>query len=369
MHRTLTPALAGLATMALCWSASAQHLDPLHYDGDLGRYTYDLESHQSAPTAPNTGIDALVTSFANTGTSGFFALPALGEEWVDFGSHAGLSGWISGIQIGYGTLALDVSAGGPGAAMDISIYSDGSTTTPQGGCVLATEVIRLSLTGLPGSTTGGAAGYIVDIDIGSAAARLGSGFLAWGYTNADGNTGPLLINVGCCGTGTSDAFDIYSPGPATAGNCAGTFAFSTPGIASFYLALTEDDGSTPASSVSRNGSGTNPNVFTETASARIGTAWDTHVDASGFPLAVLSAIALSSRQGTPIPAPGLGEILVDVLPPNPFLIWMDGLLSDHWIPVPNDTGLVGVVLYTQAAIVEATGAITLTNALDITVGT
>ena len=122
----------------------------------------------------------------------------------------------------------------------------------------------------------------------------------------------------------------------------------------------------PASTTVRNGSGLNPTSFTQVSPPFLGTTWDTAVDLV-TPGATGSLLALSvagPTQGTFLTGSVLGELLIlpPYLPPDfsPF--------GTHAVAVPQNCTLLGAQVHAQAA--HLVGANwTLTNALDLTLGT
>ena len=118
----------------------------------------------------------------------------------------------------------------------------------------------------------------------------------------------------------------------------------------------------PASSIVRNGSGINPLGFTEMSASIIGTTWSTCVDISAAG-ATMSLVSIGVGPMT-VPTP-MGEFLV--CPP---LLGMPNLgMGAHAIAIPRDVSLVGLTLYSQAATYTFPGILSLTNAIDITIGT
>lgn len=117
-----------------------------------------------------------------------------------------------------------------------------------------------------------------------------------------------------------------------------------------------------ATSVVRNGSGTNPVGFAETDACEIGTTWTTTVDLV-TPGAVLSLVTLGF--GGPTSGgffPPSGEALV--LPPYRFFV-RTGTTS---LSVPNDLTLLGACLFAQGSAVLSDGTLLFNNALDVVIG-
>ncbi|MEO0652063.1 MAG: hypothetical protein AAFZ65_15425, partial [Planctomycetota bacterium] len=113
----------------------------------------------------------------------------------------------------------------------------------------------------------------------------------------------------------------------------------------------------------------NPDVLRpgQTSGPVVGATWDPRIDHTTFvPNALLDVLAFSL---TPLdlPIPGLGTVLclppsvvapVEAVPGQPFAV-----------PIPTKCTLVGASLCSQALSIDPFGAIQLTNALDITIGT
>jgi hypothetical protein len=98
------------------------------------------------------------------------------------------------------------------------------------------------------------------------------------------------------------------------------------------------------------------------------------------PLAIL-AVSTSPIAGWPpcgLPLPGIGDVVVDLVPPNPVLLLDAQVLPVNppfgfaTLPLPNDLQLLGVRLYAQGFFFDASpGAaepLRLTNGLRVTIG-
>lgn len=194
--------LATLAVLAAAPSAQVREV-PLHVPTQRARVTYDLGLGRVTHVAPaqhqtQAGI-AVAESicFDNSGAGTLYADVPLGQEWVDWGrKDCGLTGVIRRLEVGYGTTALDVNQGGPGASLDLSLYAG----TRGAAGVLGEEVLRLSLTGLPASDGVTPVSVVTIIDLVAPYPALNptlpDGPIGWGYTSTDGVTGPLLVDVG-----------------------------------------------------------------------------------------------------------------------------------------------------------------------------
>ena len=84
------------------------------------------------------------------------------------------------------------------------------------------------------------------INLGTQSFFLPDGPIGWSYTNSDGLTAPLLVDVDPS-RGTANALDHYAPPPASPASLAQTFTLGPGGLSndpkenSFYLQLFEND--------------------------------------------------------------------------------------------------------------------------------
>ncbi len=370
MQRSLRLLAVGCFALVLNSTAVAQRLQRV--EGPLRAYTLDLATGTIEPGELSSGSAADVPgdTFANTTTSGFFGTPPVGEEWIDWGVKAGgMTGLTCTLELAYGTTELDPSIGGPGAAIDIAVYS--GTLGNCGAGDVASEEQRLSFTGLPGSTDGSPVGVVMTVLLATSNFYLNDGAIGWGYVGVDGRTGPLLITVGMDPTGTVDGYDVYSPAPATSGVCTGTFTFPFPGIGSFYLRLEEDDGSEPGSQVLRPGTGVNVGVLSlGSGPPKIGQPWDPSITTPAVPTPTLDFIALSTQPIAPVIVPGIGELLIGIVFPNPIFVAAVpvGAGSPFNLHFPFNCNYIGAPLTCQAGQADITGTIGLTDAIDIVLG-
>ncbi|MCZ6597856.1 MAG: hypothetical protein O7B99_09480 [Planctomycetota bacterium] len=360
--------LAGLLAAAIAPYASSQ-VPVQRLTSPPQRVVLNLAS--GVVSKPVPGIQgAQATSFANMTTAGLFATPLVLEEWVDWGVKAGgLTGIVCMVEFGYGTTELDTTMGGAGAALDLALYE--GTLGACGAGDVASELTRFSLTGLPGSLDGGAAGYIVQMNL-EPAISLPDGPLGWGYVGVDGKTGPLLISVGADGTGTVDLSDLYVPAPAPSGACLGSFNFLVPNTASFYLRLVEEDGTATGSQVQRFGSGVNVGVLSLPGSTpAIGQIWDPIITMPAVTNPVFEFIGVSTMADPGTIVPGLGEFLIDTSGPNPVFFGQGpfGYGQPFLLSIPFDCSVVGLAVSIQAGQGNALGELGLTNAIDAVVGT
>jgi len=349
-----------LSTLAFGQLASAQNT-PIPFEGPIKYFNLDYATGEITPVNP--GVDATVTAAYDNANcfAGFLTTLSDDEEYLDWGvKSTGLTGVITGFSFGYGTSELDPTLGGPGASVGINIWNG----TP-GFCDPGTQVFSQVFTGLPGGSGGGFGAFAFNVDLTSAAISIPDGEIGWSFFEAGnpGTTGPLLQAVGACPSGTVDAFDVYTQ-PASAATCAGTFAFSTPNISSFYFSLDEDDGATPAGVTIRNTS--NPEEYTALTSPQIGGTYSSTVTPGS---AGITIVGIAATAGVTPNFLGSGDILLG-LAPFPLLYSGSGT---HDFNLPLNASLIGAVVPTQgfALEIDAVGNIGATayNALDLTIGT
>src|SRR5262245_60639007 len=229
--------------------------------------------------------------------------------------------------IAYRSEAIDVSQGGPGAALSLALYKN-----TRGWGMPGTEVFRRTFTGLPAKGAPAGPNVVYDhngiplihpepmvfltIDFGTEPLALPDGRIGWGFMQLDGDTGPVLVRAPKFALGTFDAMDIYSPGPATAATYAGTFNYGgCEGIeyaacANSWIQLDEIATSELASSTVLNGTGVNPPLLDELFPARLGHVWGARIAVSPSSAAP-STTLFSSRAAASAPiASPFGEILI-----------------------------------------------------------
>ena len=124
-----------------------------------------------------------------------------------------------------------------------------------------------------------------------------------------------------------------------------------------------------ARAAERNGSGTNPLIFTSTSVPSLGLDWTSQVSALGFPSATSSLVVIYDRGLAGLPTP-YGEILVAFAPPGVLLDAqlqpLVGGVADHSVAVPTDVALIGLRASSQAILLGA--GPTLCNAIDLVFG-
>ncbi len=367
---TISPFLA----FALALSTRAQDLElPSVLGADdpvrtVVRATYDVAADRLS-SARSDPLQALGSScFASTDTFDAFVVANLGEDLVSWGvKSCPRSKLLRSVTIAYRTTAVDPSHGGPGATLSFGLYRDA-----RGFGRLGTEVFRRTVTGMPGKPIpgpGASALVLLTFDFGDHPLLLRDGAIGWSVMQLDGMTGPILVRAPRVELGTSDALDIFSPGPATLGNYIGTFNFGGCGppwfgpCASLYFELDEIPLSEIAGSTSVNGTGVNPAILAEILPARLGQAWIAEFDLSGHPGTSATFVLASRAAFGPLAIPA-GEVLIDPAQLIRPLLTGAGF---HVVPIPDDPALAGLVVHTQG-LIQTPAGMQLTNGLDLTVG-
>ena len=309
---------------------------------------------------------AVTSCFANTRAAGgiWSLFDYVNDEIVDWGvKSCQQTSVVTEFTFCYMTVAGDPSVGGPGAAMEWTLYrgTDGFGD-------LGTEVARYAFSGLPGSSTPGQPTWIptyVTVDLSGAPLVIPDGNIGWSFMCTDGASGPLLVWAPNPSLGIRDAVDVYRPGPATAGNYAGTFNWGAGSpVGSFWFELVEDPGDIVGWSTLVNGSGVNPMVLTEITPPLLGTNWVTMLDPSSWPGAPSTFLALSYDAIPPVMT-NWGEVLIDATLPGTIL---DIGYAVHSVEVPLLPVLAGLELHAQGGVFLGGGDIALTNGIDITLG-
>jgi hypothetical protein len=386
----ISTAFAGLA---LATAASAQNtqlnfektgpVGQVHYDMATGKVTKVVRPRQVMKNnlSHNTqvGVQRVnVASFNNTLTSGYFTSGNLGSEFIDWAAKGTGLPFTTRIRFGYATRMDDPSIG-TGAALDLSFYS--GTSGGMGVCNLGTEFARLIFTGLPGRTASLPPNFGIGYNI---TATLNNGLcipdgqIGWGYTFEDLNpltgvsgTGPRMTDFGT-NTGWADSFQFYALDPASLSSCVGTFFYggcSTGNVpppptgtpcASFMMGLDEFQATTAASCAFRNT--TNPVTWNVLNPPQLGGSFQA---VTAGPFAGV-AVTAGSFPGIPLFGTVNGSLLVD-----PTIIY-GGIqvisTGSFTAPIPKDTGLEGVPVFTQAAVFAGPGNFQLSNAFDCVIG-
>ena len=370
---SILPALAGLGVLAT--AQTTQIATPQNamqfFEGPVQHYNLDyatgklthLGEMQQVPTntqaasAPAYVNDCNVSSFTATGTN----------ELIDWGVKAGgLTTLVDSFSFGYATDAVDPSIAGPGATLEVAFY-EGATGIGN----IGTEVARFSFTGLPGSTTGGIAGFFLTTTL-PVGFCLADGPIAYGYCSSDVNTGPILVDVTVCsGNGTIDGFDSWTC-PASSGTYIGSFNFMTPNIASFFMVINEDDGTDLATTAVNNGLGGNPVAATDGGTPPvINATWPLSVDpaSAGYTMSVGFFGIGSFPAGTLVLAGGQ-EVIADIASFGPPIEVLQNPPGSNQYPLPIvcDVGLIGLPVTFQGILFGGTVPFALTNGVEAVVG-
>ncbi len=286
-------------------------------------------------------------------------------ELLDWGvKSCGGSGFVDRLTIGYGSMAVPTAAGGPGGSLTVRIYSSATGFGAPG-----TLVREIKLTGLPsqGPITGpGQFGpQYVTVDLGARSFFLPEGPIGWSYQGDDGGTAPILVDVDAS-LGTEMAYDVYSPGPASAATYGGTFLLPAGPNSwdakenSFYLQLFQNDA---VASVLPIPAGSNPDLFTAAAPV-VGSRWRSQVGLVGGSGSGVTLVAMSSSRLNGVQSP-MGELVID---PSTLITEVSvGVFDAHSFSIPSDSALLGWRFYAQGGFFDA-GGLQLTNGLELTVG-
>jgi hypothetical protein len=295
-------------------------------------------------------------------TFGFFpyVVSNVGEELVAWGTkQCRESSLLRSFTVRYGSTAYSPASGGPGAAMSLALFEG-----TRGFGRLGNEIFRHTITGLPG-------GALVEltVDFGDAPIRLRDGNIGWSILQIDGLSGPILVRAPRAILGTSDALDLYSPGPAVEDAYVGTFNYGGcqgeyEVCANLFIQLDEIPDEQLATSTVVNGTGVNPLLLSEILPARIGETWVARVDITGQPPGSSTLLVLSGATAPPIAHP-FGEFLLD--PTRIFGAPVPGV-GGYAFAIPPDTSLAGVRFSTQGVLLPAGLRPVLTNALRVQVG-
>jgi len=296
-----------------------------------------------------------------------------GEELLNWGvKNCQGASLLRRMTIQYGTEELDRSAGGPGAALGLALYSG---TTGFG--VVGVEIYRQTFVGLPGriGNEPNFHAYVdLEIDFTSAPLHMDDAPFGWGFLQLDGGTGPVSVVAPRRLLGTVDAMDVYHPGPADPSTYVGTFNFGgcplTGGggpCANMYLQLDEVALNEVASTRVINGSGTNPVIFHEIFPARLGHTWSAWIDAQvpGVTLQPYTLLLTSVAQRNPVNTPA-GQLLIDL---NQRIVTAIPGEAAYTQVIPPVAALAGVEVFLQGVVLPpASTTMQLTNALGVRIG-
>ena len=274
--------LAGILVMCAlvcCWeqNASAQKLVPV-------KPVTGMKSFQIGGSRPKSTSSIV---YSNTLQTGWYAVPGIGEEWIDWGptrAAAAEHGTITHGTFGYATSAAT------GPTVRWRTY-DGYT----GGCISLTPGgLDLSITGLPGTVfTLGATAWTIETDLADAGAcfYLPNGSFGYSLTFSDSLSGNLL----CSGDNAENSFDWVS---ASTGSCSPGYFFRHGAWGGWY---TEFLGRKTSDTF---GSGCNgPISLSVVGNSCPGGALTVTLSGPGPDQAPFSAIGLGSTVGTGIGGP------------------------------------------------------------------
>ena len=392
------------------------HAPPQKIRYDLA--TQSFERISSGPLQLGTPVMAPVTTVDNTTASGFFATIGSDVEWMDWGVTTGSlpESTVCEFTIEYATEEPDLGLTGV-VDLEIAFYAEPNFSVAElgdcnglfyPGAGKGLEVARFVLNDLPGDDLPGdgfGASWQIEVDVsaigdgfnlpGDSFSSFTSGSIGWSYRVLSDPTltGPTLMipdSLACesaaAAGGTTNCFDIYSPGDGT-GACeiGGPFNFvdgagEDSGIASFFMIVEQ---ATATSSIAVRSSG-NPNEGVAVALAAIhsGTGSAAHDGNSagispnpavqvsvppvgiGTPLLDFWALSASSSPGVPIP--GIGTLLIG-LPQFFDVFGPHGSALELPFGVPAACNLIGATIFTQCGTI-GDAQIGLTNALDFTIG-
>ncbi|MBM3976976.1 MAG: hypothetical protein FJ299_08300 [Planctomycetes bacterium] len=261
-----------LAAAAVLGSASIAQTDSdlVPYNGPVTHVgTYHVATGTWTHTAPVSGGADGSTICYNNGQGALSATTSpnntnLGKEYVDWGTFATCGAFGTNSMTKF-TIGWCCSIANPvNPSIVVRFYSGTNPTVggPYGvkGTLIQSYTIPLAFT----QTTTALSAYTADIDISGAPITVPNGPIGWSYriptaiTGTAGNGfGWLMIPVASSGAGNVDLFDRYLAN----GNFEGTLAFTTPGIASFYMRMTMDDVAPPcAGGVTEYGQGSGGNI-------------------------------------------------------------------------------------------------------------
>jgi hypothetical protein len=394
-NTTFDPSLPGFTGAELAiWKAAVEWGSSLHGDGngdptqlgDLGsggaNFDYAFGGHANARGSTNDNIVSALTS-CGAATGAFTETPTF-DGWritlcdgdivwsdgpgIPSAGESDIQGLLThefGHALGLGhttaagaTMFPSVSSSGQVAARSIeaddiagiqALYGTKSATKPEIGAAAfdpATGVVTIS-----------------------GANFAATGNEAW-FTRATPSapaTAPLVVVAGLASTGGGTQIALALPADAGSGDV----LVKAPGASGDVLSNAFPLDTTPASATSRNGSGTNPSIFTALTLPILGTVWTSQIDASG-----LGGSGVSIVVGVALPLAGLqtslGELLIDLSSAGYFAsaVPLVGGVAVHGTPVPNDANLIGFSASSQAFVGQVSvGTTRLTNALDVIVGT
>jgi hypothetical protein len=372
MKSLITSALA-LAALSAVGTAQSQ-VNSLSVQGTPGHATINMATGELTRDTQDKAA-TLVQVWTNTDYSGFYSTwsPLVPVEWLDWGVISSTSGSdiVGSYQFGYATTVLDTTVFGPGASLCNNFYGGATGWCAMSG-IGSTPDEQICWSGLPGSTSGGAAGWIITVTLtGGFEFQLPAGAFGYSLTMFDISTGPLLcyagsVSGGLDANGQEDAFDVFQPDVAT-GTC-GTYWFGggAANFSSWWLYIAKADGTTTfASNAPYCGSGVNAaaGAFTITGDAVLGGTF-------GVSITHTHVLGLLYAFGSPLTFPYKGmEILVNFTDPNGELLGVPSAFGNpalFALPVPINLAFCGFTFYVQG--VSAGGGISLHCASACTIG-
>ncbi|MFT5463314.1 MAG: hypothetical protein ACI8QS_002200, partial [Planctomycetota bacterium] len=379
-------------------SMSGQFEGALHY-----RYIYATgelipEALGGSPNSPLSCGDFVINALLNLDASTRYIDGATindQREYIDWGniSKETTSDIVSEFVIGYSTLDLDPSLGGPGGSLSIAFYEGYEGPCDVGLGAAVNEVAVFEMSGLPGyDGTGLPRGYFLTIDLrGGSEFVLPEGPFGFGQrydqVNKPTTSGLVQSFAGSPdgdmfnpdGNGMVTGLDLFQPDAAT-GLCQGSFVVGFDNnnglpVGSHYLLLRKvnAEAGNPASAFVRNDAGNqNPSILFAGGVPIIGEDFSLiAVSAGSGELGVfLFGFATAAELALPF-----GTLLVDITDPGGELLGPAGLGGQHpytagfaavSTTLPIDLNLCGLNLSVQA--VQYGSQLQLTNAVDLQLG-
>lgn len=233
MNKNTVAVLAILSLIAVSTAASAIEEVAVSPMGSVSFASYDFATGTVTSGAREFGPDI---AWDATDAVGSFRNTDIGTETVDWGDVA-IGTVVNGFQIGYATDSTSP------VDLTIRFYEPGN-----GFGDVSAVIATFPLTGLPASVSGGAEGFVVDVDLegggeftitGPDVEPDGLADFEYGYesiTSAGTALGPLIVNPLPFAPGAEDAFDLYTPNQ-DGGTYDGTFFFGGDPFAQFHMRL------------------------------------------------------------------------------------------------------------------------------------
>ncbi len=213
--------LSILGVAALTSAAFAQTPQRVDVENITHVGVYHVATNTITPASQFEGTPALV--FDNTAFAGSFFAPGPGTKNLDWADLSAVGqNELTEFVLGYATSEL--------GTVDVNVEFRSGTA---GFSVQGALEAAFSLTGLPGSVSGGPEAFAVTVDLTGAEFVLPDGDFGYSFEALDSTTGPLLVGPPNP-AGVEDAWDIYD----LADTYLGTSFFGGTPLASFYLTLT-----------------------------------------------------------------------------------------------------------------------------------